>query len=652
MTPQTINHMIKRLFCAAVSIAFAACDFAPSQLEQALQLSGDNRAELESVIAHYDSVGDDEKARAARFLIENMPGNSSLCGDALERFYAGLAEAYDSAGQDHEKLRAFYDSALKAVPWHSLKRVSDLRTMRADYLIRNIDMAFEVRNSPYLKDVSFEEFCETILPYREENETLENWRHEYRREFAYAAEGVDQSSDSALFSLFWNLTQRYSSHNYSKYPAGMPGLKPSFLKRSMLAPCSDFCKMGVFWGRACGVAVARDFIPQWANYPNRHEWNSVSWGGKRLSFMIGERNYLGDHLPKCSNVMTKVFRRRYAFQSPEQVAPAYFNGDVPNFFRNPKMIDVTAEYWPVTDIALDGLSDAPQGTPPFVYLTVFDNKGWNAVAWAHRRGAEAVFKDVAVRPALYLPAYYNEGRYIPAHDPIAVREDGTVDVLSPDTTRLRSVTLTRKYYETRVNLFLRNFYGSVIEVANRADFSDAISFTVPDTVKSNYQSWDISGSYRYVRFLPAPGRDTGLAELEAWDENGAQAQGTVIGNYAGKKPYAKENIADGKELTYAAFKRADPDQWVGLDLGSPTKLSRIGYLSRNDGNFIVEGHEYELFYWSEGQWNSLGKRTGSRKTQAVEYDDVPRGALLLLRNLTKGKEERIFTYEDGRQVWW
>ena len=33
-------------------------------------------------------------------------------------------------------------------------------------------------------------------------------------------------------------------------------------------------------------------------------------------------------------------------------------------------------------------------------------------------------------------------------------------------------------------------------------------------------------------------------------------------------------------------------------------------------------------------------------------DNVPTNALLLLRNHTKGKEERIFTYEGGEQVWW
>jgi hypothetical protein len=48
----------------------------------------------------------------------------------------------------------------------------------------------------------------------------------------------------------------------------------------------------------------------------------------------------------------------------------------------------------------------------------------------------------------------------------------------------------------------------------------------------------------------------------------------------------------------------------------------------------------------------LGRQVGSRKTQELVYHNVPSGALLLLRNLTKGKEERIFTYENGEQVWW
>ena len=56
---------------------------------------------------------------------------------------------------------------------------------------------------------------------------------------------------------------------------------------------------------------------------------------------------------------------------------------------------------------------------------------------------------------------------------------------------------------------------------------------------------------------------------------------------------------------------------------------------------------YELFYWDR-EWKSLGRQVGSRQLQYLEYDNVPDNALLLFRNLTKGKEEWIFTYEDGK----
>ena len=36
----------------------------------------------------------------------------------------------------------------------------------------------------------------------------------------------------------------------------------------------------------------------------------------------------------------------------------------------------------------------------------------------------------------------------------------------------------------------------------------------------------------------------------------------------------------------------------------------------------------------------------------LTYKDVPSHGLYVLRDKTKGWEERIFTYEDDQQVWW
>ena len=91
---------------------------------------------------------------------------------------------------------------------------------------------------------------------------------------------------------------------------------------------------------------------------------------------------------------------------------------------------------------------------------------------------------------------------------------------------------------------------------------------------------------------------------------------------------------------------------MGLDLGRSVELSALCYLPRTDDNFIREGEEYELCYWDGDGWASLGRQTGRRATQELVYDNVPGNVLLLLHNHTKGKEERIFTYENGKQVWW
>ena len=36
----------------------------------------------------------------------------------------------------------------------------------------------------------------------------------------------------------------------------------------------------------------------------------------------------------------------------------------------------------------------------------------------------------------------------------------------------------------------------------------------------------------------------------------------------------------------------------------------------------------------------------------IEYDKVPKNALLWLRNLDGGVQERIFVYQEDKQVWY
>lgn len=166
----------------SVVICFVACH-ADRRMEQVLELSGDNRAELQKVLDHYK--GDSLKYEAACFLIENMPGAFGA-DPAVVSTCAPFCEQYDSLLQVHG-----YDSLLRAGSYsrfrewgdavdslwqnfegrHAVVRYGtrrmDLLTVSADHLIAEIDLAFEAwRENVYTRDCSFDDFCEYILPYR------------------------------------------------------------------------------------------------------------------------------------------------------------------------------------------------------------------------------------------------------------------------------------------------------------------------------------------------------------------------------------------------------------------------------------------------------------------------------------------------------
>lgn len=136
--------------------------------------------------------------------------------------------------------------------------------------------------------------------------------------------------------------------------------------------------------------------------------------------------------------------------------------------------------------------------------------------------------------------------------------------------------------------------------------------------------------------------------MEFYDENDLKIQGQIIGT-EGEGWCPKERVFDGDILT--GFGGITPDgHWVGLRLKRPSRVSRIRYIGRNDGNGIEKGDKYELYYWNEGFWQRIATIVAEQNNLTLR--NMPVGGLYVLRNLTKGHEERIFTYENGEQVWW
>ena len=205
--------------------------------------------------------------------------------------------------------------------------------------------------------------------------------------------------------------------------------------------------------------------------------------------------------------------------------------------------------------------------------------------------------------------------------------------------------------------------------ANKPDFSDAeilATVSCPDRL-SIVMDVSTPESFRYVRLVfpdreVIPNRDDhnklmawgNVGELIFYDVSGQPLDGEVIYSsgldrqntlrafdnqpYTSMPPRWMDSIPLGKVV------------WIGRDLGVSTQISRIEILPKNGNVFLLRGSTYELFYWEKGGWRSLGAQKATKPE--LVFQGVPRKALLLLRVLDLPLKERIFTYENGRQVWW
>ncbi len=594
--------------------------------------------------------------KAHTFLLRFSSTESYFTGPSLDRYYAEMERFFSRADADMWSQYAFQDSLFATGDYFpNLERRYDRDGLPEGYLQHRIDDALaQWRSSPFARELDFAGFCEYLLPYRIGTEEPEEWWTDYRATFGSVLDTL-VARPGVTLAEFCDAVGRLlpePHRSYTGYPSGKPSGKASSLKRILGGTCEDYLGLTTYLCRSYGIPIATDYTPQWGNHSKGHQWSAIIQGDSTYHFMIGEPLFLAREKPFTFR-LSKAYRRMNASQR-RYPGRGSRPEDLPATLRNPRTIDVTRYYTDVTDLAFSGLREG--GRTRWLTLNVFDDVRWAPVAGAKRHGDKVTFEDVALN-CVYLPMYYAGGSSTPAHWPVLVGKDRMVHELRPDPVHLETVHLQRKFMDTLARQRADSLLGGRFELADNAEFRNAYTIAVPDTVGMNYQTARIGDGrrYRYMRYIPAAGTSGNIAEIELYDSSGKLLPvGKVIGTYrAADRFHPMENVFDGDVLSYASCSPTQREAaWVGVDLGRAVELSALSYLPRNDDNFIREGEEYELCYWDGIGWASLGCQIGRRATQELVYDNVPAGALLLLHNHTKGKEERIFTYEGGRQVWW
>ena len=166
-----------------------SCSKYPVDVERALKLAGNNRIELEKVLKCYlQNPGDSLKYKAACFLIENMPYHFEIQSSAMDSLRVCL-----KTSKEYSKIKETYEQLLLN---NSDEFKNDLEYIKADYLIKNIDYSFKVwKTSPWGNNISFESFCNDILPYRVADEPLEDWKESYYAFFSPLIDSIKNKND-------------------------------------------------------------------------------------------------------------------------------------------------------------------------------------------------------------------------------------------------------------------------------------------------------------------------------------------------------------------------------------------------------------------------------------------------------------------------
>lgn len=395
--------------------------YAP-EVERVLARAGENRPELEKALVYFEQRNDTLGLNAAQYLIGNLEGHrytiyalydtgqSEVDFDILDYpDYKTLIQAWDKIEAERGEL-----------DFKKKDTIKDIDVIAADYLIENITWALKAwREKLWCRDLSFEDFCAYVLPYRGSGEPLESWRQAFWQRYRGLQQEMKNPVDPIEAARLINSDIKswfsFDSRFY-RHPTDQ-GLKEMLMNR--MGRCEDMTNLTIYAMRANGLAVTSDYTPHWANASNNHAWNAiVTPGGRAIPFMGAEANP-GEY--KLANRVAKVYRKMFAKQKDNLAFQKQEQEKVPPWLAGKSYIDVTADYTDVCAVTIT-FTEPVADSLHYAYLCVFNWGEWKAIHWGKIEGQRAVFTDMG-KDVAYLPMFYTNEELVPAASPFILDKD-------------------------------------------------------------------------------------------------------------------------------------------------------------------------------------------------------------------------------------
>ena len=587
---------------------------------------GDKNYYVGELLAHYDTI---------IYLFDSLRNAGNLSEDPaiITNTWADLEKRYGKLSVDKMEQR-----------W-------DSRTLTSKFLIKNLELAFKAwQSAPGYISKDFTDFCEYVLPYRAGNEPPEEYREHYYNRYVslctLAKDSVEKLVKEFDLELRYNQNYRFSNILW-KYPVSLPVSK---IEKGRRGACRHMTVFYALIMRACGLPIAIDYVNAWGNRSQGHDWNVLLLdSGKIYPF-----NALESKRISFVYKPAKIFRKRYSFIT--DALPS--SEDIPSYLVSSNGIDVTSQYGTVYDITVPCTYPwLGEQKKQYAVICVFDNMAWKPVYWGKIENNNIYFQRM-MGDVCYLAAYYDKGKIIPASDPFILQQNGKIAY--PNTQKRNiNMTLKRKYPRfQRMEQHALTIRRSKVFGANDKSFLyPTLLFDIMRTPVDIVDSLvSMPKAFRYVKIEPAVYRTGNFAEIEFFGKRSInEPEQKLIGKLFGFPALSGANehpytyAMDGDYETYFS-KGKNEEGYVAVDFGSPYYITKVRFCPRSDTNFIIPGNTYELCYWDGGIWKSAGSKVAA--DIVIQFENIPAGTFYILHNLTKGTEERIFTYENNEQIWW
>ncbi len=412
----------------------------PQQVRTVIDHSGINRTEFLKAIVQYQRPEDSLKQKALYFLIANMGSHYYATCKYVDT--AGRTIHLASQKADDSQLFKEYIQLLKQqTGGFKVVRDSfflDLQYINHQLLSEAIDHSFQYWKHPLFpgKPYSFGIYCRYILPYRVDNEPLEDFYPLFDKTFGDDIKKFNHKPRTltALAGFIHFLvedTVKYESR--FEYECDLPDMH-TLLKRGQ----GNYRQISILEAKVLrnfGIAATMDYAPYLADTAGGYYWPVLFFPDGNFSPIL-HQGKKGNFLTKPGK-FPKIFRRIYEEDSSSLYHKKEMSYHTPYFIGNFNYQDVTDYYIPTKDIRVKFNQPAPYG-----YLSVFNNGQWQPVHWAElAEDSTALFKKMGLN-IIYLPVVYTQKDLVKAAGlPFILNANGKVE-LSDQSAKPRGAVLT------------------------------------------------------------------------------------------------------------------------------------------------------------------------------------------------------------------